>query len=99
MKAITSLNKDEMEKYDKIFSELWKSIKDIRKDLYKCYTKTNGYAHYTFSGKVPQNLIDALGRMPTSEEIIMIVDTGFSHFGASCSIRPDGSFSGRVNTD
>ena len=57
-----------------------------------------GYAHYNFSGRVSDKLIELLGRMPTPNEIIMIIDSGFSHFGATCTITGR-NFSGRVHTD
>ena len=68
-----------------------------RQDLFVDYVQKTGYAHYTFKGTVSQELIDLLGRMPTTDEIILIVD-GYSHFGATCSFNGL-NFEGRVNTD
>ena len=50
------------------------------------------------SGKVSDELLKRLDRMPTEEEIIILVDRGFSHFGASCTI-VDRAFSCTVYTD
>lgn len=99
MKAIVDLT-PEMHKRQ---SEIWGNLRDKTKglcksDMFEDYRHDSGYTHYKFSGKVSQALINALGRVPTGDEIIMLVDSGFSHFGASCCM-DDLRFSGRVNTD
>lgn len=43
-------------------------------------------------------LVEVLGHEPSPDEISMLVDNGFSHFGASCSINGR-HFRGRVNID
>ena len=64
------------------------------------YSRTSGYAHYKFIGSYKQELVDALGRHPTSTEIIMLVDNGYSNFGASCGINTSlMTFTGKINTD
>lgn len=68
-------------------------------DMFDGFAKSPGYAHYKFRGKCSAELLIKLGRLPTPDEVIMLVDGGFSHFGATCTIQPDGSFSGRVNVD
>lgn len=65
---------------------------------YEAVHKSSGYAHYTFSGKVSDEMVEEMGRMLTGDEIIMLVDGGFSHFGASCSISGQ-AFRGSVNID
>lgn len=57
-----------------------------------------GYAYYTFSGHITDKLVELLGHEPTATEIIMIVDSGFSHFGAICTITGR-NFSGIVYID
>lgn len=99
MKAIVEYTKEEAE----IMSKKWKELQDKTKgmpvaELFSSYSRTSGYAHYTFSGYITDKLVEALGHEPSPDEIIMLVDRGFSHFGASCSIN-DRHFSGRVDID
>ena len=99
MKAIVELTDEELARYSAIHANLLERTKDTsREDWFVDIKQKSGYAHYTFSGTVSGKLIELLGRMPTEVEIIMLIDSGFSHFGASCSIY-DKTFSGRVNTD
>jgi hypothetical protein len=50
-------------------------------------------------GQYTQDLVDSLNREPTEEELIMIVDGGFNHFGAECDIDVQSrSFKGYVIT-
>ena len=60
--------------------------KGISRDQLYTYSRRSGYAHITFNGTYTEKLCEILGRTPTGEEIIMLVDGGFSHFGASCSV-------------
>lgn len=99
MKAIVEYTKEEAE----IMSKKWKELQDKTKgipraELFSSYSRTSGYAHYKFSGDITDKLVEALGHEPSPDEIIMLVDGGFSHFGASCSINGK-HFSGRVNID
>ena len=99
MKAIVEYTKEEAE----IMLKKWKELQDKTKDipiaeLLSNYSRTSGYAHYTFSGYITDKLVEVLGHEPSPDEIIMLVDDGFSHFGASCSINGR-HFSGRVNID
>ena len=99
MKAIVEYTKEEYA----FMSKKWKELRDktngmARSELFDNYTKTSGYAHYTFSGDITDKLVEALGHEPSPDEIIMLVDDGFSHFGANCSISGR-HFSGRVCTD
>lgn len=99
MKAIVEYTKEEAEAMAKKWHELRDKTKDIpRAELFSNYTRTSGYAHYKFSGDITDRLVEVLGHVPSPDEIIMLVDSGFSHFGASCSIN-DRHFSGRVNID
>lgn len=99
MKAIVEYTKEEAEAMSKKWKELRDKTKGLsRTELFSNYRKTNGYAHYKFSGDITDKLVEALGHEPSPDEIIMLVDYGFSHFGASCSIHGR-HFSGRVNID
>ena len=99
MKAITAYTNEEAEAMSKKWHELRDKTKVIpRAELFDNYSKTSGYAHYKFSGDVTDKLVEVLGHEPSPDEIIMLVDGGFSHFGASCSINGR-HFSGRVNID
>lgn len=60
--------------------------------------RTFGYAHYRFSGRITDKLVELLGREPTATEVIMLVDVGFSNFGAQCTITGR-NFSGIVYID
>lgn len=100
MEAITSISKERHEYLSALTKNLREKTEGTSKykDWFEDYKQTSGYAHYKFSGKVSDKLVELLGHEPTSEEIILLVDDGFSHFGASCSMNGR-SFSGRVNTD
>ena len=99
MKAIVEYTKEEAEAMTKKWHELrGKTNGMARSELFDNYTRTSGYAHYTFSGDITNKLVEVLGHEPSPDEIIMLVDDGFSHFGASCSISGR-HFSGRVNID
>lgn len=99
MKAITTYSAEEYDNQQARMAELSSriagaSLTQLLTDL----NRTVGYAHYRFTGRFTPLLVERLGRQPTADEIIMLVDGGFSHFGASCSINGN-YFSGRVNTD
>lgn len=99
MKAICELTKREHDALSKKYAALREKTKGVRMDeLFTHFKKTPGYASYTFNGYVSDKLIDLLGRKPDSDEIIMLVDSGFSHFGATCTVN-NRSFSGRVYVD
>ena len=89
MKAIVEYTKEEAEATSKGIP---------KSELFDNYSRTSGYAHYKFSGDITDKLVEVLGHEPSPDEIIMLVDSGFSHFGASCSINSR-HFSGRVNID
>lgn len=99
MKAVVDLTPEEHEQFRAAYMELHNKTKDYkRSDLLDNYTRKFGYAHYTFSGRITDKFVEALGRMPTANEVIMLVDSGYSHFGASCTI--NGRFvSGKVYID
>lgn len=99
MKAICEYTNEEYEATRKRYMELYEKVRNYKRDeLLVNYTRKFGYAHYMFNGYIGDKLIEALGRMPTADEIIMLVDSGFSHFGATCAISGR-NFSGKVCTD
>lgn len=64
------------------------------------YRKQYGYANYVFSGTYTPKLVELLGHVPDSDEIIMLVDGGFNNFGAICCVNTrECTFNGRVNID
>lgn len=94
MKAVVELTAEEAAAYTKMENNVLPLCGFIK------YTRRTGYAHYEFEGTYSPELIAVLGRDPYPEEIIIMVDHGFSHFGASCTINNKTcSFRGRVNTD
>lgn len=95
MKAVVELTPEETKKYNELTEDI--DILQLKKWIH-VESRNGGYAHYTFKGFFDQALVDFLHRKPTPEEIIIVVDGGFSHFGATCSIW-ENNFSGRVNTD
>lgn len=54
--------------------------------LFNGFVRSSYRAPCHFYGEVSEELIKRLGRMPTPEEIVMIVDSGFSRFGATCTL-------------
>lgn len=106
MKAIVEYTEQEyeqqMDKYLELVRKLnaYMSLVPCKLDELITFSKSYNYAHYTFKGFCTDHLFYALGHEPTPDEIIMIVDGGFSHFGATCHINDDGyTFYGSVNID
>ena len=100
MKSITEYTPEEKNEMIEKLRKLRETLKNTPvTELFEDYNRRIDYAHYTFSGKISDKLIQLLGRIPTADEIIMIADGGFHHFGATCSIFPDRSFSGKINID
>ena len=99
MKAIVQYTQEEINLYDDKYEELKNSVICLPREQWFCnFKKKSGHAQYKFSGEITECLINHLGRVPTAEEIIMLVDRGYCHFGASCTI--DGTkISGYVYTD
>lgn len=100
MKAITEYTDEEYVKMKEKQRALGEAIRGLKREELFTYTKRSGYAKYDFWGTYTDKLVEALGRHPDAEEIIMLVDDGYSHFGASCSLNPrDRAFSGYVYID
>ena len=98
LKAIVELTDEEYAKQAAIYSNLKDLLKTAKKAELINYSRNAGHAHYTFTGSYTKKLCILLGHIPTYVEILMIVDGGFSHFGASCTVRGT-LFYGRVNID
>lgn len=100
MKAVVQLTEEEYAKYLKKTQELNAVGAEIT-PFVKCEIRY-GYAHYTFSCEINQPFIDALkqkfNRGLDCEDIIILVDGGFSHFGASCT-GSGNCYVGEVYTD
>lgn len=96
MKAVVELTDREYNRLREVQLNLQKVLGD-KKHL-KNLDKRSKHAKYEFSGEVTDELINKLGRFPSADEIIILVDGGFSHFGAHCSFNGK-RFSGYVYTD
>ena len=98
MRAIVEHTPEQYKELLDKFNKLKEATKGVA--LTDLITKsiTRGYAHYRYYGEYTDKLVELLGREPDSDEIIMLVDDGFSHFGATCRITGK-RFEGRVNTD
>lgn len=100
MKAIVDYTDEEYAAMKAKARALHDAIGDVDRRELITYTKRYGYAHYGFGGSYTDKLVECLGRHPTEDEIILLVDDGFSHFGASCYIKKrDKVFGGRVEID
>lgn len=100
MKAIVEYSQEEIRAMDDVFDELKEKTKCVpRAEMFDNFKKHRKYAHYDFSGRVSDKLIEALGRIPTQHEVIMLVDNGYCHFGACCRFSTDRDFTGYVNID
>lgn len=100
MKAITEYTDEEYIKMKEKLKALGEAIKGLNREELFTYIKRRGYAKYDFWCSYTDKLVEALGRHPDAEEIIMLVDGGYSHFGASCALNPrQMSFSGYVYID
>ena len=101
MKAITEYTDAEYNEMKDKQRALNEAIKGFKRDELFTYTKRRGYAKYDFWGTYTDKLVEALGgRHPSAEEIIMLVDDGYSHFGAACMLNPrEKAFSGNVYID
>lgn len=100
MKAIVEYTEEEHLAMCKKLANLQHATSSYKRDELLEYSKVSGYAHYKFVGSYTDTLVAALGRHPDEDEIIMLVDCGYTHFGASCTINHrTKTFSGRVNID
>lgn len=99
MKCAFEMTNEEVAIVAARYKKLQTAISNAQKPLLE-FTKRSGYAHYKFEGVYRAELITALGGTPTPEDLIMLVDNGFSHFGAACSVdHGTRRFWGHVNID
>ena len=99
MKAITEYTPSEYQAMLGVYNTLCGKISGYHtRELLDNLQRTFGYAHYRFSGHITDKLVELLGREPTATEVVMIVDSGFSHFGAQCTITGR-NFSGIIYID
>ena len=99
MKAITEYTPGEYQVMLGVYNTLRSKISGYHTiELLDNLQRKFGYAHYIFSGHITDKLVELLGREPTATEVIMLVDVGFSNFGAQCTITGR-NFSGIVYID
>ena len=100
MKPIVLYTKQEYAEMKEKHSDLLDKLAGYTYGELMAFHKSHGYAHSTFNGKYTDSLIEALGSDPMPDEIIMLIDGGFSHFGAECTVDiKNKTFRGRVNID
>ena len=70
------------------------------KDRFELYSVRYSYGQSVkrFEGDYTAALVEALGRDPTTDELIMLVDNGYFNFGAYC-VRNGTHFVWRIYTD
>lgn len=99
MRPITECSVNMRKELHERWNDLREKIDDNRvTDLFDNFQRAGDYAHYEFYGEITDKLVELLGREPTAYDIIMIIDNGFHHFGATCAINGR-QFHGKVNTD
>ncbi len=97
MKASCEMTLEEKEHYMKTLAALNSSLVGLERDeILLHFKKTNNSGGYSFSGQFSAEAEVELGRMPTPDEIILLIDNSVSHFGAACTLKPDGFFKGYV---
>jgi hypothetical protein len=83
MKSITGLTEAEHKKYVDMHNNLKGKLINCG-IMFDEFERRSGRSYYSFNGTISNELIEKLGRIPTEEEIVILVDGGFSHFGANC---------------
>lgn len=66
----------------------------------RCFDNSLGLSGsaYSFRGRYTNRLVELLGKHPDDEEIIMLVDAGYCHYGATCTVDTDlMTFKGSIN--
>ena len=79
------------------YAELRSEIKDTK--IYDRFSKSYEYGHFEFEGQFSEELYNKLGRWPTENEAIALIDNNKCNFGAACYVSPNGMFDGTINTD
>lgn len=99
MKSIDNYTEEEYQVMSECLTKLREAVNGTSsRDWFENYTKCSRYGHYKFSGDITNKLVEMLGHEPTPDEIIMLANDGFNHFGAGCIIC-DRHFDGAVLTD
>lgn len=97
MKAVTELSMKELIELHKLQNRLHLKIADLHfHELFEFYSTKDLNGSSIFSGKASQALIMRLGRVPTPDELIILL-VGTRHNGAHCSITADGFFVGAIH--
>lgn len=100
MKAIVELTDDEYVALRNKWQALQGAIDGVPHQELITYTKRYSYGKYTYTGRYTDKLVELLGHHPDEDEIIMLVDSGYSHFGAHCCITDEAkTFQGHVYID
>lgn len=86
MKAIFEQTGHERERLTEVLNNIKAKTQDMTMDqMFDNYNTLITHGRKMASGSISEALIERLGRMPTEEEVIMLIDRGFYHFGASCT--------------
>lgn len=97
MKAVSELSMVELIKLHEQQRNLQLKIANLPlHELFEHYTVKDLNGSFIFSGKASQVLMKRLSRIPTPEEIILIL-VGIQHRGAHCSVTADGFFVGAIH--
>lgn len=97
MKSIRDLNNGEYVKLRDKSITLYERTKGYKLSDLITYKKTYHGTHYSFTGRYSNRLVGLLGHHPDADEIVILVDDGFGHGGASCRVNNTlKTFNGRV---
>ena len=99
MKAIFEQTGHERQRLTEVLNNIKVKTEGMKmSDMFDNYNVLTIIGRKMASGIISEALIERIGRMPTEEEVIMLIDRGFYHFGASCTIL-DRAFSCTIYTD
>ena len=99
MKAIFEQTGHERERLTEVLNNIKAKTQGMTMDqMFDNYTTLITHGRKMATGIISEALIERLGRMPTDEEVIMLIDRGFYHFGASCTFS-ERLFSCMIYTD
>lgn len=99
MKAIFEQTGHERERLTEVLNNIRVKTEGMKmSDMFDNYKTQTTRGRKMATGIISDALIEQLGRIPTEEEVIMLIDRGFYHFGASCTFS-ERSFSCMIYTD
>ena len=76
MKAVTEYTIEEAAKMSATCKELFEKAKGTtRRDWFEDFRQTSGYAHYKFSGRLSDKLVELLGQKPVVDTVLEMMDT------------------------